>query len=787
MDSKMKENILNYAEQIETLSTFVEAVRKMPGMYIGHRGNSGYLNVAREVIQNGFDEMNKEDSPCDRVIVSYDENNHTFIVEDNGRGLPHDNIIRICTSDHTSSNYTKKEGEFSAGRHGVGLKVAIALCSMTCVESYIFGVGRRIEFKDGVPTTENEVPIKNPRMQQGTVITFEPCYEILGDITLTCEEVEALLRKLIMLTNHIGDVCIFNGIKSDGTKYTEKIVNTDGILTDLINKTSSPIIKPIIISDNNGIMKADIAFTYDSSDDSTEEEITSFANYCPTTGGTHVKGFLSGLEKYFRTYMNKIFLNTSNGKKKNKLFVNNNDIHAGLKCIIAACHLNPDFSGQAKEVLDNADMVGYVQELTYNYLNDVWSKENPTDLQKLCKMFKDIAELRVNSENAKEKVFGKYKQTGLSGGLPAKYEKPSPHKGDKIEIIVVEGDSAGGSAKNKLNHRFQGLMPIRGKIPNAFTKTKAEFFNNEEVAGLWAIIFDKKVNHGVKLTPEIIQDVLNRVDKVIFGADADPDGYHIRCLLLKYALRYMKELVEAGLFYAAMPPLYGLKQGNNTRFFIDKVDYAKYIQSSFARKYEIVDVNGRPFKGDNLTKLLVDNWDYTYQLDKVSNTYAIDKDLLETILFNINDTKSMRKTLENKFRFLDIKEQSNSLIMEGTVNKKFQTVFFNDRLVNECGEVLNILNKNENQFFYVNGELKSLYQLMAIYQTQNKGLTRYKGLGEMSPEELEQSTIGIGSGRTLIQYTVESMGEEIDKLKYYESHRAEIIRDTVATRNDLIG
>lgn len=771
----MEQKIKEYAEQIKTLEDFVAAVRKMPGMYIGMIGNRGFLNMIREIFQNSIDELIKKDSPCDYIMLTYDERSHITTVEDNGRGIPFGLMERIYASQHTSSNYEKKPGEYSSGLHGVGAKVTNALAEFFYVESFILGDARRIEFHDGKPWKKGEIKIPNKGNKQGTIVTFKPTYDVMGELTLSVQQVFNLVRMVMFLTP-IGSKCLFKGILADGSIFQEEIVNQDGIITDLILKTVAPLVKPICISDDTGFMKADIAFTYDSNDLDVEQ-ITSFSNCCPTTSGTHVIGFIDGLCKFFREHMNKIYLA---GNKK-QLTVVNNDIKTGLKAIVSVAHLTPIFEGQAKDVLGNEDMIPFVRDTVYNSL-DKWSKENASDLQKVCKYLKEVAEIRVNMDKEKDKIVNKFATSSLSKGLPRKYIRPNDMRADDLEFIVVEGDSAGGSARNNRCKRNQGIFPIRGKMPNAFTTERAKFLSNEEVQGIIAIL---GAGYGRKF------DITKcKYKKIIFMADADPDGKHIRTLLLRFFLLYFRPLVEAGRVYASIPPLYGLDLGKKKKeYFTDRIDYVAYIQKQFSKVNEITTVRDGSMTQKEIVKILYNNIDYTYQLEKVANTYAIDPYLLEDIIINRNlPSDKLYKILHKKYRFIeDIENKNNTIIIKGLVNNKYQTLFLNDKITSNIQEVLNILDINDSFQYKVNGELCSIYTLMKKFESSSPAsITRYKGLGEMNGKVLADTTI-LPDNRTLIQYTPESIEEEINSIRYFESNLKELIKGTKATRFDLMG
>ena len=543
LSEEMEANIKNYASQIKTLESFIEAVRLRPGMYVSGIGNKGFMHLIKEVFQNSIDELQRDYSPCDHIWVTYDERSHLVEVTDNGRGLPFGEIVRICTNSHTSSNYDKKEGDYTAGTNGVGIKCVNALSSKFVVESYVLGKAKRVEFTDGIPWDKMELDIPNEG-RQGTYIAFMPAYDVMGNITTTVKEVYDLIYALVPLMK-IGAVVDFVGTDINGVQKAEQFVNEDGIIQHLIMKTVNPLIKPVIMHADCGEMKADIAFTYDANDMSVES-ISSFSNLCITIGGTHVDGFLDGLCTYFRNYMNRIYL-----ANNNKLSVINNDIKTGLKAVVSVHCLTPIFSGQAKEILNNEEMRGFAKDLVYKSLEE-FGKNNSSDLQKLCKYFKDIAEIRVKSDESKIKLKDKYSASILSG-MPKKYAKPSGNK--NLELFICEGDSALGSIKNSRDVTFQGVFPIRGKLPNAFTTVKSKFLANEEIASIITIIGG---GYGKNFDIDKV-----KWDKIIFATDADSDGYHIASLLMRFFLMYMPEMILAGRVYKSVPPLYSIKGSKN--------------------------------------------------------------------------------------------------------------------------------------------------------------------------------------------------------------------------------
>ena len=419
-------------------------------MYIGSKNQAGAKACIREIFQNAVDEEIRKESPCHYVKMTFDERDQSTIIEDTGRGIPHGQIINIYATEHTSSNYSKKPGEYTSGVHGVGSGVAMALSEEFDVYSYVLGKAKHVHFEAGIPWKHGEKDIPCPPGRQGTTIKMKPDLTVLEDVHLTCEEILDLVMKVYPLIN-IGDRIDFVGIDSSGKiKYQEEFVNKDGIIASLIMRTQSPLVTPIYFKDDTGYMRAEIAFTYDSSDLTSSEDIISYANFTPTTGGTHVDGFMDGMCNFFRNYMNKIYLG-----EKSKISVINNDIKTGLKVIINAAHLNPVFAGQFKGLLSNEDISKYIKELTAKSL-DEWSKTSPGDLQKICRFIKEIAEIRMKSDDSKIKLSNNYEASALTG-KPKKYVAPSGNK--NLELIIVEGDSALGSAKNSRDVSKQGIFP----------------------------------------------------------------------------------------------------------------------------------------------------------------------------------------------------------------------------------------------------------------------------------------------------------------------------------------
>lgn len=773
LSKEMLENIKNYSGEIETLKDFVTAVRKRPGMYIGEIGSKGFLTMIREILQNAFDEMMKKSSPCDFVKIKFDERTLMVTVEDNGRGIPFGNIIRVFENQHTSSNFTKKKGEYSSGLHGVGAKATNALSKKFIVESYVLGDARRVEFDDGYPWNKGEVKIPNNGNKQGTLVSFIPCLDVLGDVSITSADVLMLIRLIVPLTN-IGDKVEYEFTTLKGKTSSTIIANEDGILSYLYEDVDNPLIKPICIRHDTGVMKMDVAFTYDSSNLTLDASTRAFANCCPTSAGYHIDGFKRGISQYFSNYMNKVYLATTNNKKKSKINITQNDVRMGLKCVISVAHLEPVFNGQAKEIFSNKEMEPFVKEQLMKGL-DEWAKQNSSDLQKLCKFFKEMAQIRMSQDQEKVKLNNKYNSS--ISGLPEKYVAPKGK--EHLELFICEGDSAAGHMRNnRLNDR-QGYFPIRGKIPNAFNTNKKDFLENAEISGIITII-----GGGYGSTFDI-----NKVkwEKIIIATDADADGDHIAALIIRFVILYMPGLIESGRLYKATPPLYGIEKGNKTIFLTDRLDYIHYLQKTFTAKYNICKSDGSKISPNEMSKILFRNADYTYEMEKVANGFSVDPFLLESVLLlKDNDIKDIQKKMKKIFRFINAKKVGETIVVEGIYNSKFQTLFLDERLLSTCQDLFAIMNKNIDFVYKVNGENLSLYQMMHLFDKLTPpSLVRYKGLGEMDGRKLFESTMN-PEKRTLIRYTVEDVKKSIEEIKYFDTNMEMLYKDTKVTRFDIL-
>ena len=764
----MKE--INKQKEIRILNDEVEAVRKLPDVYIGALGNHGYLNMYREILQNSLDEIIKGNTLDKNITVSFDSRSKICIIEDHGQGIALDMLAPVFSVLHSSSNYDKVEGsgDYSSGKNGMGATITNFLSKFFIVESYrMDGTAGKVEFSEGKLSSKGFQQIKNPG-KHGLITTFQPS-AMMGEITIDDIEIE----KFTWLICHlclIGTRITFNAINNLGQKRSVLLENKNGILDLMGAICSKPVFAPYYYEEDDGNMKIQVLFSYDISN-MDDPNILGFANMCPTNGGTHIDGYLDAMVKYFRKYMNEIYLTNNN-----KLQVNAQDIKTGLRAVISIFHLKPMFTGQSKEIFSKEDMKPFIMNATLKAL-DNWAANSPSDLQKLSKYLKEVCEIRTKSDKEKIKMSDKYVASSISG-LPAKYKKPNNNK--NFELWITEGDSATSCMENNRDKATQGLFPIRGKIINAFTTATKTYFENEEVAGLFRIFgytgYSRKFD-SEKFKPE----------KVVIATDSDADGKHIECLLLGMFLRYLPFVIEQGKLYAANPPLYGISLAKDKmKFFSDNVDYIEYVQNLFCKENKICNLKGKEYTKKEVTKILYNLMDYTRYLDHISNLYAIDPYLLEFLLYNRNlPYGKFKQTIEKAYKFVTVTNE-NGIIIRGLVGSAYQTIFFGDYLLNACKPIINLIDRNE-EYYLINGAQYSIYSLMTLFNSfAPKNLTRYKGLGEMPPKMLGISTVIPGMGRTLKQYTIENAKDELRILTELQSDKSAFIKGIKIKREDII-
>lgn len=765
----MAKEVINKQDEIKIIENEVEAVRKLADVYIGALGNDGFLNMVREIVQNSLDEIIKGNTLDLNIHVSYDEKTHIVIVEDYGQGIDHNVFVQVFSVLHSSSNYDKVEGSgrFSSGKNGMGGTITNFLSKFFIAESYrMDGTAKMAEWHEGKLVSEKN--IKCPKGKHGMKVTFTPS-DMMGEITVTVGEIGRLLWLLCNMSK-IGTTIHYSAIDIHGKTHKNKIVNTRGMSELYDSICTKQLTAPISFMETDGTMKLECMLSYDLNDMNPEPIIMSFANTCPTSGGTHVDGVMDAFVKYFREYMNKIYL-----ANNNKLTVTIQDIRTGLRGVISCYHLFPMFTGQSKDIFSEKSMFEYTKEVTTRQLN-AWASSNPTDLQKIAKYLKSICEIRTKMDGEKVKINDKYEVSAVTG-FSSKYKKPNG-KGP-FEVIFVEGDSAAN--ENSRDKETQGLMPLRGKIPNPITTPPAKFFANEEIASAVHIF-------GYKGYQKVFDPDKFKPEKVIILTDADADGDHIASLLCLMFIRYFPFVITSGKLYRATPPLYGLSLGNGKmKYFIDNADYLDYVYDTFVKKYDVRTAKNKPISKKDLNLILERNMDYFKEITRICNIHSLDPHLLETVLSNRNllkDSSKFKRAIEKLYKFVTVGKMNGVTYINGLVNSKIQNLFCNDILFTDSSKLLKMIETSEVNYI-INGQPATLYDLMRSFR-EFEPLTRYKGLGEMPTKELATSTIMPGYGRVLKQYTIDDVAKQLKYVREVQSSKDVFVKNVGTIRKEDI-
>ena len=540
----------------------LEAVRKRPAMYIGDIGEKGLHHLVYEVVDNSIDEALA--GYCTDIEVTINEDG-SVSVRDNGRGIPTDYHEKegksalevVLTVLHAGGKFDKGSYKVSGGLHGVGVSCVNALSKLLVAEVHRDGKIYRETFSKGVPTSQLE--IVGECSDRGTIITFNPDDEIFTHTTEYKYEILAnRLRELAFLNKGIQLTITDKRVKDEQGGYLSETFHSKDGLKEFVQYLDAtrgePIIESIIYLDTekNGV-PVEVAMQYN---DSFSENVHSYVNNINTIeGGTHLTGFRRALTRTLKKYADE-----SGMLAKLKFDISGDDFREGLTAVISVKVAEPQFEGQTKTKLGNDEVAASVDQAVSEALSN-YLEENPKDAKAIVSKVVLAAQARHAARKAREAV---QRKTPLSGaGLPGKLADCSSRDRSIAEIFFVEGDSAGGTAKQGRDRNFQAIMPLRGKILNVEKAPEHKMWENEEIKNMFQAL-------GVSIGTEEDSKALNleklRYDKIIIMTDADVDGSHIATLMLTFFFRKMKELIENGHVYIATPPLYLVKKGKQERY-----------------------------------------------------------------------------------------------------------------------------------------------------------------------------------------------------------------------------
>ena len=550
----------NYSADNITVLEGLEAVRKRPAMYIGDIGQKGLHHLVYEVVDNSIDEALA--GHCSHIDVFINEDN-SITVADNGRGIPTDMHEKegksalevVMTVLHAGGKFDKGSYKVSGGLHGVGVSCVNALSEDLRVEVHRDGKVFEQEYKIGIP--QYDVREIGTTDKTGTFVTFKPDTSIFEDTVYHFDILSARLRELSFLNKGIHlSITDKRRTDDDGNDIKEEYFSVGGLkeFVKFLDGTRESILNDVIYFDGekDGV-PVEVAMVYNSS---YTENVHSYVNNINThEGGTHLSGFRRGLTRTLKKYAD-----NSGLLKKVKFEISGDDFREGLTAVISVKVMEPQFEGQTKTKLGNKEVTTAVSQSVSDMLS-FYLEENPKQAQMIVQKVILAATARNAARKAREMVQRKSVMTG--SGLPGKLSDCSERDPEKCEIFLVEGDSAGGTAKQGRDRHFQAILPLRGKILNVEKAMQHKVFENEEIKNMYTAL-------GVSVGTEDDERALNteklRYHKIVIMTDADIDGSHIATLILTFFFRYMKELVEKGFIYIATPPLYLLKKGKDQRY-----------------------------------------------------------------------------------------------------------------------------------------------------------------------------------------------------------------------------
>jgi DNA gyrase subunit B len=768
----MEENKTYSAENIKVLKG-LEAVRKRPGMYIGDTNVSGLHHLIYEIVDNSIDEAMA--GHCNNINITITTEG-SCIVEDDGRGIPVDihpteNIPAATvalTVLHAGGKFDKDTYKVSGGLHGVGVSVVNALSSKLIMTINKNGNIYRQDFEKGIPINELEI-IGNAK-KSGTTIEFWPDDSIFETTDFDKDTLLKRFKEIAFLNN---TVTINFEDRRHGIKETFHYEGGLKEFVDDLNKKVK-ISETIFYEDNIDDLGMEIALCYN---DGYDEKLQSYVNNIRTPdGGTHEAGFRAGLTRAITNYIDQ----NANAREKD-VKITGDDIREGLVAVISVKVMEPQFEGQTKGKLGSSFVKPIIQKATYEKLQKFF-EENPNEARAIMQKALLAAKGREAAKKARELT---RKKDNLSvGTLPGKLADCQSKDPLSSEIFLVEGDSAGGSAKQGRDRVFQAILPLKGKILNVEKSRLDKILRSDEIKNMITAL-------GCNIGEEF--DVAKlRYHKIIIMTDADVDGSHIQTLLLTFFFRYFNSLVESGNLYIAQPPLYRYKKGKNEIYLKDEKALSEFLIEN--------GVENHPVEGIG-TKDLVD-------LLKIVSIYrAYLKDLqkrfplISVVRFLIENKEILGESSQSIFEkvkgFLDAKEYNilSSLIDEESIHLYVQTregleeILIDDNLIKNplFQEAINLYGKIMSRDTTIIGDSDIIEFLEEIESSGKKGayIQRYKGLGEMNPEQLWETTMN-PENRVLLKVDIADaeaadgifnlfMGDEVEpRREFIQEHAKDV-------------
>jgi DNA gyrase subunit B len=780
----------------------LSAVRKRPGMYIGDTDDgSGLHHMVYEVVDNSIDEALA--GYCDRVDVIIHDNAWVSIA-DNGRGIPvgmHESGRPACEVImcvlHAGGKFDQNSYKVSGGLHGVGISVVNALSEELKLEIYRDGFSYEQNFSRGDPTTG--LINRGPSELTGTKINFKPDPQIFSNIEFHFDILSGRLREQAFLNKGVKI-----SIVDERTGKSHLFLFEDGIREFVrhLNKSTTPLHKdPIMIRGERELAEmgggarceVDIAMQWNGT---YQERTFCFTNNIKNNdGGTHLAGFRGGLTRSVTGYIYRQF-----EKLVNKGGLKSEDIREGLTAVVSVKLPDPKFSSQTKDKLVSSDVKAVVEGLIFEQLSS-WLEEHPTEAKQICQKVVDAMRAREAARKARELTRRKGVLDGM--GLPGKLADCQEKDPSGAEIYIVEGESAGGSAKSGRDRKFQAILPLRGKILNVEKARFDKMLSSQEITTLITAL-------GCGIGPDEFDASKARYHKIILMTDADVDGSHIRTLLLTFFYRQMRELVERGYLYIAQPPLYKVQKGKKEVYVKDESSLEEYLIEQ-ALSNAAVSTNGKLLAEKDVFTAATSFYAYRRGLVRLRKRY--DVDVLDAVIRSMGavsedfasvDLAAMKEMLtgylakkaphilpievERKLgdteddHVLLINSQRDGSIIKTRIAKSFtKTVDYRDLLkhytaTREFGDGPFSLTRGQTD-----GSFDTFDELALFIESnarKGQSIQRYKGLGEMNPSQLWETTMD-PKVRTLLRVNIEDAVEADEAF-------SDLMGDEVEPRREFI-
>ncbi len=763
------------ADQIKILEG-LEAVRKRPGMYIGDTGFRGFHHCVYEIVDNAVDEALAGYCTQINVVIHVD---NSLTVVDNGRGIPTDMVPGegvsaaeiVYTKLHAGGKFNEEGGAYkvSGGLHGVGASVVNALSKWVRIEIKKHGKLHRLEFAHGVAKEPLKVIGDCDLKDTGTTVTFKSDNEIFEVHEYNYDTLANRFREMAFLNKGLRIV-----MKDERTEK-EDIFHFEGGLSEFaayLNRAKTPIHKePIYFFQSRDNYEVEVAMQWT---DGYSETLTSYANNINTPeGGVHVSGFKTALTRVLNNYAK-----DNNILKNIKIALTGDDMREGLTAIISVKLTNPQFEGQTKSKLGNSEVEGIVNSLVGDRFK-IYLEENPNVGKTILKKSIDAAAAREAARKARELT---RRKTALDfSGLPGKMADCQEKNPELCEIYIVEGDSAGGSAKQGRDRRTQAVLPLKGKILNVEKARYDKMLSNDEIKMLVQAL-------GTSIGKDSFDIARLRYHKIVIMTDADVDGSHIRTLLLTLFYRQLPEIVERGHLYIAQPPLFKYKKGKHERYLKDGSELETYLVSSSLSDSEIT-IDDQKAESETVKALVNKFRNYNGTLESYDRHY--DAHFLKNI---VEDGSLTADTMKDKTKLAAYAEMISHKIMSDehvslkkykfTIEEDLKNLGFQLRVhvvsalktknfrisgtFADSSEFADLINQYDGLKRYLKSEfvvkhsgnttkhtgLHAFTTFVSAEGRQGAYIQRYKGLGEMNPEQLWETTMN-PNHRTLLQVKIE--------------------------------